>query len=192
LSGQYLQTVLKGFCDCLARGFSLDITVSDSVPVNLMCGDDDEEVVSTNNIKNVCPEVLHVKANERMGRACGGKMPEEFFCGNSLEKKIGCSVVELHPVDKGQGKMVNSKPKKSSSSMSEICSKMANVMLTKYEREGLRAIVKWLESLPANKKGLPKDIPDPDLLLRDTRVSYLCCFCCYGSVESFLCCLLFQ
>lgn len=171
MSDHCLQTVLEKFCDYYVLCFSLDITVSDSVPLNLMCGDDDEEVVSTNNVKNVCPDVLHVKANERTGRACGGKMPEEFFLNSGLEKKMGCSVVELHPLDKGQEKSASSKQKKSSS-LSEISKKMGNVMLTKYEREGLQAIVKWLESLPANKKGIPKDIHDPDLLLRDTRVSY--------------------
>jgi hypothetical protein len=160
---QLLHNCLILFC------FSLDISISDNVPMNLMC--DDEEVVSTNNMKNENPEVLQVKANERMGRTCGGNMADGFFIGNIMDKKVNCSVVELHPVDRVPGQSTNFKQKKSSSRMSEICSKMANVMLTKYEIEGLRAVVKWLKSLPTTKKGVPKDIPNPDQLLKDAQVS---------------------
>ena len=43
--------------------------------------------------------------------------------------------------------------------------------LTKYELEGLAVIIQWLEELPPNKKRVPADIPDPDGLLRDAKVS---------------------
>lgn len=38
------------------------------------------------------------------------------------------------------------------------------------ELEGLQAIVRWLESLPVNKRFVPKDIENPELLLADVKV----------------------
>lgn len=46
----------------------------------------------------------------------------------------------------------------------------ASMDMTIYEREGLTAIVLWLEKLPQNKKCIPKDIPDPAGLLLDVKV----------------------
>lgn len=43
--------------------------------------------------------------------------------------------------------------------------------MTKHERDGLSAIVLWLEKLPQTKKFIPKDIPDPLGLLTDVKVS---------------------
>ena len=45
--------------------------------------------------------------------------------------------------------------------------------LTKYELDGLAVIINWLEGLAPNKKRVPADIPEPDALLRDARVSRL-------------------
>ena len=49
--------------------------------------------------------------------------------------------------------------------------------LTKYELDGLAVIINWLEGLPPNKKRVPADIPEPDALLRDARVSRLVSQC---------------
>ena len=47
------------------------------------------------------------------------------------------------------------------------------VHLTKYELEGLRKIISFLENLAVTKKFVPKDIMDPDGLLADSKVSCL-------------------
>ena len=43
--------------------------------------------------------------------------------------------------------------------------------LTQWELKGLRTLVKWLEEVQPNKRSVPKDIPDPDGLIRDIKVS---------------------
>lgn len=45
------------------------------------------------------------------------------------------------------------------------------VNLTLYEVKGLSQIIQWLDRLPANKKSVPKDILQPDALLKDAMVS---------------------
>ena len=45
------------------------------------------------------------------------------------------------------------------------------VCLSRFELEGLEAVVEWLAGLPAGKRNVPKDIPEPDVLLSDVRVS---------------------
>ena len=54
--------------------------------------------------------------------------------------------------------------------------KVKTVHLSRFELEGLDAVVKWLESLPVGKRNVPKDIPEPDLLLTDMRVSRISLF----------------
>jgi len=49
--------------------------------------------------------------------------------------------------------------------------KVKTVYLSRFELEGLEAVVSWLEGLPLGKRNVPKDIPEPDILLRDVRVS---------------------
>jgi len=49
--------------------------------------------------------------------------------------------------------------------------KVKTVYLSRFELEGLDVVVKWLESLPVGKRNVPKDIPEPDVLLNDMRVS---------------------
>lgn len=61
------------------------------------------------------------------------------------------------PVKQPSTKMITKKPS-------------AWMDMTSYEREGLTAIVLWLEKLPQNKKCIPKDIPDPAGLLSDVKV----------------------
>lgn len=48
--------------------------------------------------------------------------------------------------------------------------KVETVYLSRFELEGLDAVVKWLEGLPVGKRNVPKDIPEPDVLLRDVQV----------------------
>lgn len=48
--------------------------------------------------------------------------------------------------------------------------KNARMHLTKYELEGLRFLVHWLEQLPPTKKLVPKDITEPEQLLKDIKV----------------------
>ncbi|XP_074640784.1 lysine-specific demethylase 2B-like isoform X2 [Tubulanus polymorphus] len=43
------------------------------------------------------------------------------------------------------------------------------IYLTKYELEGIRTLAQWLHGLPPAKKGIPKDIIDPLMLLKDVR-----------------------
>lgn len=50
------------------------------------------------------------------------------------------------------------------------------VYLSRFELEGLDAVAKWLEGLPVGKRNVPKDIPDPDVLLSDMRVSRFLCY----------------
>jgi len=45
------------------------------------------------------------------------------------------------------------------------------VCLSQFELEGLTAVLEWLESLPVGRRNVPKDIPEPDALLSDVRVS---------------------
>ena len=49
--------------------------------------------------------------------------------------------------------------------------KVKDVCLSRFELEGLQAVVSWLEGLPVGKRNVPKDIPEPDVLLNDMRVS---------------------
>jgi len=52
-----------------------------------------------------------------------------------------------------------------------ITRKVQPVHLSQFEMEGLKAVVDWLESLPVGKRNVPKDLPEPDVLLNDVRVS---------------------
>lgn len=47
-----------------------------------------------------------------------------------------------------------------------------NVHLTKWEIKGLKKMIEWLEDLPPSKKGIPKDLIDPEGVLREAKVSY--------------------
>ena len=49
------------------------------------------------------------------------------------------------------------------------------IHLTPFEMRGLALIVEWLESLPLHKRNVPKDIPDPDALIKDFKVSRASC-----------------
>jgi len=49
--------------------------------------------------------------------------------------------------------------------------KVKSVCLSSFELDGLEAVVTWLEGLPLGKRNVPKDILEPDDLLRDVRVS---------------------
>jgi len=49
--------------------------------------------------------------------------------------------------------------------------KVRTVYLSRFELEGLKAVVDWLEGLPVGKRSVPKDLPDPDVLLKDVKVS---------------------
>lgn len=48
-----------------------------------------------------------------------------------------------------------------------------HVHLTKYELEGLIEVVSWIDSLPSNRKGIPKDLIDPEAVLKEIKVSIL-------------------
>ena len=54
--------------------------------------------------------------------------------------------------------------------------KVKTVYLSRFELEGLDAVVKWLEGLPVGKRNVPKDIPEPDVLLSDMRVCRILLF----------------
>lgn len=49
--------------------------------------------------------------------------------------------------------------------------------LTKHELKGLHELIKWIEDLPANKKGVPKDLVDPEAVLREAKVPKLTAVC---------------
>lgn len=53
-----------------------------------------------------------------------------------------------------------------------VTRKVKPVHLSRFELEGLKAVVEWLESLPVGKRNVPKDLPEPDVLLSDVRVSH--------------------
>ncbi|XP_063396735.1 lysine-specific demethylase 2A-like isoform X2 [Mytilus trossulus] len=44
-----------------------------------------------------------------------------------------------------------------------------NVHLTKWEIKGLKKMIEWLEDLPPSKKGIPKDLIDPEGVLREAK-----------------------
>ncbi|VDI78385.1 F-box and leucine-rich repeat protein 10/11 [Mytilus galloprovincialis] len=44
-----------------------------------------------------------------------------------------------------------------------------NVHLTKWEIKGLKKMIEWLEDLPPSKKGIPKDLIDPEGVLREAN-----------------------
>ena len=46
------------------------------------------------------------------------------------------------------------------------------VYLTKYEKIGLTKLVQWIDDLPPNKKGVPKDLLDHEAVLREIKVSW--------------------
>lgn len=45
-----------------------------------------------------------------------------------------------------------------------------HVHLTKYELQGLIDVVAWIENLPPSKKGIPKDLIDPEVVLKEIKV----------------------
>lgn len=45
-----------------------------------------------------------------------------------------------------------------------------HVHLTKYELQGLIDVVAWIENLPPTKKGIPKDLIDPEVVLKEIKV----------------------
>lgn len=55
---------------------------------------------------------------------------------------------------------------------SPVKRKTKYVHLTKYELEGLIEVVAWVESLPASKKGIPKDLIDPDTVINEVKVRF--------------------
>jgi len=57
-----------------------------------------------------------------------------------------------------------------------VIRKVNPVHLSRFELEGLKAVVEWLEGLPVGKRNVPKDLPEPDALLNDVRVSRISLF----------------
>jgi len=57
-----------------------------------------------------------------------------------------------------------------------VIRKVNPVRLSRFELEGLKAVVEWLEGLPVGKRNVPKDLPEPDALLNDVRVSRISLF----------------
>jgi len=53
----------------------------------------------------------------------------------------------------------------------ESVRKVKSVYLSRWELDGLEAVVTWLEGLPVGKRNVPKDVLEPDELLSDVRVS---------------------
>jgi len=51
-----------------------------------------------------------------------------------------------------------------------VVRKVETVQLSRFELDGLEAMVKWLQGLPVGKRNVPKDILEPDELLTDARV----------------------
>jgi len=123
---------------------------------------DEEEVISACDIKMSCSNVFQVESN---GGAVSKLSAEDNTYGHSFDQKHTSSV---------HGKMkLSDLKKKRCSRLAEIRAKMLPIRLTRYELDGLKAISNWLQNLPSNKRGVPKDIPEPDQLLKDCRVSSL-------------------
>jgi len=57
-----------------------------------------------------------------------------------------------------------------------VIRKVEPVHLSRFELEGLSAVAEWLESLPVGKRNVPKDLPEPDVLLNDVQVSRISLF----------------
>ena len=148
--------LLTSLCCCL---FSLEIALSDTMPLI------DEEVVSTCDVEMSCPDIIQVKSDDKADCKLSTGV---YMNGSSVNQKLTSSV---QSVQKGQVKLSDLK-KKRLSRMAEIRAKMSPMRLTQYEIEGLREVLNWLENLPLNKRGVPKDISEPDQLLQDCRVSY--------------------
>ncbi|KAL4224329.1 Lysine-specific demethylase 2A [Mactra antiquata] len=69
--------------------------------------------------------------------------------------------LDLKSVDKNEAHKVPYK--------SPVKRKTKYVHLTKYELEGLIEVVAWVESLPVSKKGIPKDLIDPDTVVSEVK-----------------------
>ena len=50
---------------------------------------------------------------------------------------------------------------------------LETVNLTKYEKIGLRKLVQWIEDLPSNKKRIPKDLLDPEAVIKEIKVIFM-------------------
>ena len=48
---------------------------------------------------------------------------------------------------------------------------MKKINLSKSEKIGLTKLVQWIEDLPPSKKGIPKDLLDPEAVLREIKVN---------------------
>ena len=73
--------------------------------------------------------------------------------------------LDLKSVDKPEKPEIMKVPYKS-----PVKKRTKYVHLTKYELEGLIEVLGWVESLPPSKKGIPKDLIDPDAVLREVKV----------------------
>ena len=131
----------------------------DFLLLNMIC--DEEEIVTSSPQKNnssVSDEI--VKPSGRMMRTCGAKMSAggtaDFMA--TSERTLDAEKLS-HLRLKAQQRL------------RDVSLRMESIALTKFERDGLEMILRWLEGLPTMKRGVPKDIPDPEKLLQDIRVS---------------------
>ena len=62
-------------------------------------------------------------------------------------------------------------PEKTLSLLQGMSSQRPIMHMTRYELDGLAMIADWLQSLPINKRIVPRDVPNPDALIMDLRVS---------------------
>ena len=52
----------------------------------------------------------------------------------------------------------------------DIKTELKTHYLSKWELQGLHRMINWLESLPVSKKGVPRDMLDPEAVLNDMKV----------------------
>lgn len=159
----YICNLKKIYC---CRTPSGDDESSNMEVFDMVCendDDDDDEVIVSSSYS---PSRV---GRQRQQSSCG----KPGFISNSgsgiADMKLGsCVAVELHNID---GLKLARLKQNHCNRVQQLVKNDA--ALTQYELEGLEAAIKYLQELPANKRGVPKDISTPDRLLQDAIVSYI-------------------
>ena len=104
------------------------------------------------------------------------RSPQEASDGHRLNRKSSTesstSVADSN-ADSKHSKTVPNVPK--GKETSSVRKKDKSVFMTKYEKIGLTKLVQWIEDLPPSKKGIPKDLLNPEAVMREIKVSLLFC-----------------
>jgi F-box/leucine-rich repeat protein 10/11 len=137
--------------DSAGQHLGADTLQNNDMSLGMVC-DDDDITMSTN-------ETI-ASSYTRAARVCGSGQPAlAAFAGYDVVSKSDILKSHGSTTAPSGGQLANHNSRGFSSA----------VHLTPYEIEGLTSVVNWLKDLPVSRRNVPKDIPDPEQLLRDVK-----------------------